>query len=98
MFMRIHESEKSIVLALCDKELIGKSYSSGGLHLDLKSYAYFYRGRQVGEELAKAAMADATSLNLVGKKSVGIAEKLGLVSKKEIKRIGGIPHAQVYRL
>ena len=98
MFMKIHESEKSVVVALCDKELLGRVLTEGETVLDLKGYAYFYKGREATAEEAREAMKGATSINLVGKRSVALAEKLGLVSKKEIRRIGGTPHAQVYRV
>jgi len=97
-FMKIHESEKSRVLALCDKGLLGKEYSEGALHLDLKNYAYFYKGRLVGEEEARAEMKIATSMNLAGKKSVALAGSLGLVGRDCVRTIGGVPHVQVYKI
>ncbi|VVC71631.1 Uncharacterised protein [uncultured archaeon] len=94
--MKVHESEKSVVVALCDKGLIGKVLEEGDIVLDLKNYAYFYKGKEVGEAEAKAAIGCATSLNLVGIKSVALGEKLGWVKKRDVRKIGGVPHAQAY--
>ena len=98
MYMRVQEKGKSVIVALCDRELIGKEYCEGELVLDLKAYASFYKGNAVDEEEAVLALREATSINLVGKKSVGLAKKLGLAGKDEIRKICGIPHVQVYRI
>ena len=98
MYMRVQESGKSVIVALCDRELIGKEYCEGEIVLDLKAYSSFYKGQAVAEAEALAALRNATSINLVGKKSVGLAKKLGLAGKDKIRKICGIPHLQVYRI
>ena len=98
MYMKLHGHEKSSILALCDRELIGKVLKDGEIVLDLKDYASFYKGDEVGEAEATEAMKSATSLNLVGKKSVAVAVKLGLVGKEGVRKIKGVPHVQIYRV
>jgi hypothetical protein len=44
------------------------------------------------------ALKKAGNINLMGKRAVGLAIKLGLVAKSGCIMIGEIPHAQVYSL
>jgi len=98
MYMKLHDHGKTFTLALCDKELIGKVFTKGELVLDLKDYASFYKGAEVGEQEASESMKSASSLNLVGKRSVAIAIKLGLAGEGDVRKIGGVPHVQIYRV
>ncbi len=100
MYLKLHENDagKSVIAALCDKELLGKVYREKELVLDLERYAAFYKGEITGEEEAARALKKAVSMNLVGRRSVGLALKLGLAGKGEVRKISGIPHLQIYRI
>lgn len=101
MFMKIHTSEKNSVLAICDKELIGRKLKGKNIYLDLETYASFYKGLPVNERAVLLAAAEATSFNLVGEKSIELMSRLKLLSAKEkkfIKKIQGVPHLQLYRI
>lgn len=102
MYARVHErfSEGRVfrIVALCDKELIGRVLSQGQTTLDLKTYCSFYVGEMVEEGKAIEFMKEAHSLNLVGEKSVGAAVKAFGINAKSAKKISGIPHLQVYRI
>ncbi len=98
MYMKFHSCDGSTILALCDREHLGKVFREGELRLDLKTYSSFYKGELVTAEGARRALMDADSLNLVGKRSIALAAKLGLVSKAGVRTIGGVPHVQVYRI
>jgi len=98
MYMKLHSQDGSTILALCDREHLGKVFREGELRLDLKTYSSFYKGELVTEEDARRALRDADSLNLVGKRSIALAEKLGIISKAAVRKIGGVPHVQVYRI
>jgi MoaA/NifB/PqqE/SkfB family radical SAM enzyme len=54
--VKIHKHEKSTIVAICDKELVGKTFSEGKRKLDLKTYADFYKGKQVSEKEAEDAI------------------------------------------
>jgi len=92
MFAKKHPTERGILLAVSDEELLGRSFSEKSFRLEITED--FYGGQRVSEEELKPLMKEAYILNIVGKKSVEIAVKLGLVNKEEILVIGGIPHAQ----
>ncbi|MEM2956296.1 MAG: DUF424 family protein [Candidatus Pacearchaeota archaeon] len=94
--IKIHNAYRNIV-ALCDAELIGKKFvdEKTGLQLDLKES--FYDGKEINEEEAiniiKTANSDDATFNIVGEKAISVALKAGIISKKGIIKVKGIPHA-----
>jgi uncharacterized protein len=98
MYAKKHIAKEGPVVALCDKELIGKVLREGELVLDLKKYSGFYVGEIVGKAKAKEMLKDAISINLVGKKSLALALELKLCKSGEEKNVAGVPHLQIYRL
>jgi hypothetical protein len=86
------------VTALCDAELLGSVLKGGDCVIDLKRYEEFYRGELVNEDEAAALAAQANSLNVVGEKSLAAARRAFEISEKNVKRVAGVPHAQVYRI
>ncbi len=96
MFINIIKTYRTVV-AVCDKELLGKKFEEGIVQLDVKEN--FYKGEETTEDLAIKMMdsfsdEDAT-FNIVGKKSVQAALKAGVIDKESVKRIQGIPFALV---
>ena len=96
MFVKIHHSYREVV-AICDSDLIGKILEEGKFQLDVKEN--FYKGEEINEEklillIQKMSVEDST-FNIVGKKSVSIAQKIGLINKESVKEIAGIPFSLV---
>jgi len=91
--VKIHKSEGREIVAMCDKDILGKTFEEGDLVLEVSER--FYKGTLVGDEAAKNIIKNADILNVVGKKAVELALKVGVVSKIHIIKIKGIPHAQV---
>ena len=83
-------------LAVCDEDLLGKVFEEGDAILDLKTYRSFYDGESVTEAEAIELIKAAKSMNIVGKKSIAAARKAIGVSEKSVKKIGEVPHLQVY--
>ena len=88
MLVKIHKSYRDVV---------GKSFEKGNAILEVKEN--FYNGDEVDEKKALSIMQfhikeDAT-FNIVGKKSIALALKTGIISKEGIKTIQGIPYALV---
>jgi hypothetical protein len=95
-FVNVMSSYRYVV-AICDSELIGKRFESGKFQLDIKES--FYKGEEVDEERAiqiirKMAREDAT-FNIVGKNSVSLCLKEGIIEKEGIGKIHGIQFALV---
>jgi len=84
------------VTALCDCDLLGRVFKSGECVLDLRKYEGFYKGEAVTEEKAAALAARADNLNIMGEKSLAAARRA--VEIRNVKRVAGVPHAQVYRI
>jgi len=97
-YLKTHVSRFSTIVAVCDKQCLGKKFESGGLVLDLGLHRRFYEGELVGEEEVKNALCNAGSINIVGDKSIELAAKALGVSKAGAKKIGGVSHLQVYRV
>lgn len=93
IYVKTHKAEEREVVAMCDEEILGKTFEEGDLCLDVKKS--FYEGNLVDEEQAAQIMKNADILNLVGEKTVSLAIKIGVVSKIHIIKIKGVSHAQV---
>ena len=96
MFVNIIDSYRHVV-AICDKDLIGKRFEQGKLQLDVKES--FYKGEeksleQVKDIILRMSNEDAT-FNIVGEKAIKISIEMGIINKKAIKTIQNIPFAMV---
>tara|TARA_Y100000310_G_scaffold12560_1_gene12949 strand:- start:13406 stop:13690 length:285 start_codon:yes stop_codon:yes gene_type:complete len=94
MYVKIHETENKDIVAVCDEDLIGKKFEEKELILDVSEE--FYKGEKMDEKRTLEIMKKADILNIVGEKSIDLASKNDIVSKMNIIKIKGIPHAQVF--
>jgi hypothetical protein len=96
MLIKIHRSYRDVV-AICDKELLGKIFEEEKFQLDIKES--FYNGEEVDEKTAVRIIKDMSredaTFNIVGKKSINTALKTGIIKKEGISTIAGIPFALV---
>ncbi|MAF89427.1 MAG: DUF424 domain-containing protein [archaeon] len=93
---RIISSDAGSILAACDKELLGKTFSEGDISLTVDEN--FYGNEEVDAETFKEMLKSSGIANLVGENCVSIAIELGLVTEKTVLKIEGIPHAQILNL
>lgn len=84
--------EGRIVFAICDDELKGKKFTQGRLQLDLSGS--FYAGVPSDPNDLIKDLGNCT-VNIVGKKSIAVLEKAGILSSKNAITIDGIPHLQL---
>lgn len=94
MLIKIHESYRNVV-ALADKELLGKKFTQDKRQLDLTTT--FYDGNEIDEQKAiqliqQYAEQDAT-FNIVGPRSIETAKKAGIVTDELISTVDNIPFA-----
>lgn len=96
MFVNVIKSYRDIV-AVCDKELIGKKFEEGEFQLDIKEN--FFKGREFSKEEVSELMKDMkmedSTFNIVGEKSIQTAVESGIIAKECIGNIAGIPFALV---
>jgi len=96
MQVRIQRSYRDIV-AICDSELLGKTFEQGKFQLNIKES--FYKGEEKTKQeildiIKKMSIEDST-FNIVGKEAIETALEAGIISKEGIKEIQGIPFALV---
>ncbi len=92
MIVAVHQSFNGIVVAICDKELIGKKFEQGKLQLDLTTN--FYKGGEMPENKVLELFKKAYIVNLVGKKAVSFGLKANVINKENILNIKNIPICQ----
>jgi hypothetical protein len=96
MYIKIYETEESVLVAVCDRDLIGNTYRDSGLKLEVTEE--FYKGELVDADLVQTALLEATTANIVGEQSVDAAISCGAVDPESVIVISGVPHAQMFRV
>lgn len=93
MYCKKHVFGTKIVIALCDKELIGKKLTENNIIIDLDKFRYFY----IGDDF-KYLDERFDSINAIGKKSIDfLVKNKYLKDKKNVKKIEKIPHIQIFK-
>ncbi|MCD6462026.1 MAG: DUF424 domain-containing protein [Thermoplasmata archaeon] len=90
--MNIIHTEREVLVAACDMELLGKDFREGIAHLSVPES--FYGGMEVEEDDLPSILEGATIANLTGERTVSKAVETGFISEGNILRVEGVPHAQ----
>jgi len=90
--IRIHVRDGERLLAACDEELLGMTFTEGEMRLRVSEI--FYKGEIVTEETLRERMRNVTMMNLVGERAVSVALEFGYVTNDATVSIGGVKHAQ----
>jgi len=101
MYIKLYDTERGAILAMCDKELLGKVLEEGDIVLDLKSYRSFYEGELVPDNSTADRILSGVkvaSANIVGKESTVAAVRNNIIEKGNIKKVKGIPYAHAYKV
>jgi len=85
-----------IVVAVCDKELLGKKFSEGEIVLDVNRD--FFGGFLADIDEALHYLENAFTAMLVGDNIIKEAIKAGLIHPDAVLRVSGIPYAHIVRL
>lgn len=98
LFIKIHRSHNvRPVVAICDSDILGKKFEEGIRQLDVREN--FYKGEEVDDEAAmhilRVQSVEDASFNIVGKKSIELAIKAGIIPKEGVGKVKGIPFALV---
>jgi len=91
VFLKIHKVGDREVIAVCDCDLVGKCFKEKNMKLDVSQR--FYKGDVASEEEVIALISEAHTVNMVGKAAVAIGLKAKIITKEDIIKIDGIPHA-----
>ncbi|MDI6847212.1 MAG: DUF424 family protein [Candidatus Bathyarchaeia archaeon] len=96
VYMNIRKIGNSVLLAICDAEIIGKTLHEGKIVFHVKED--FYKGAKVSSEEAMSMIENSTIVNMIGKNVVYKAIEKGYVHPEAVINIEGIPHAQIVKL
>ncbi len=96
MYLKIYQTESKIMVAVCDQELIGKTFCEG--ELTIQATEEFYKGDIATTSEVGKALEEATIVNLLGEKAVACAVKKGYIDRENVLIVDGVPHAQWVRL
>ena len=94
MYLKIYKNGDHVLVAACDKELLGKKLKHGNTVVEIRRD--FYEGKDVSEEELQNALQKATTANLFGEKTVKCAMKCGLIDQNSVIMIDCVPHAQIF--
>ena len=96
IFFKIHLTPEGNVLAVCDEEIIGKTFEDEKFSFTV--YERFYGNEKADEKKVEKLFKEHHNINIVGKKCVDIAIRKGLITLKNVIMIAGIPHAIILRI
>jgi hypothetical protein len=86
---------RSTLLAVCDKDLLGKELKHGKVIFRVREE--FYKGPLVNLDEAINLVRQSTVVNMVGGGIVKKAVEEGLIHPDAILLIQGVPHAQIVK-
>jgi len=87
------QTPNGILLVVTDADILGKKYEEGKKQLDLENK--FYHGHEKSQAEVLDLFQQAYILHLTGIGAVGLALKEGLIGKKNIIVVKGIPHVEI---
>ncbi len=91
--LKIYRVKGEVLVAVCDSELVGRTFRDGELKIEVKES--FYGNREVGEEEVRKALRIATIANITGRRAVELAIEMGIIDKDNVLKIGECWHAQM---
>ncbi|KUE73444.1 hypothetical protein AUQ37_02070 [Candidatus Methanomethylophilus sp. 1R26] len=95
-YFRTHRHPKETIIAVCDEEVLGKTFAEGKLHITVNEG--FYGGDLIDEAELRSRFEAFTILNIAGNRAVDIAVEMGIIDRGAVLEIGGIRHAQAVTL
>ena len=96
MYVKVHKSGDRIIIAICDKNLIGKKIKTKDLEINITER--FYKGEELSEQEILKLLKEAENINILGQKSIDFAIKHKIIKKSSVIFIKNVPHAQIYNV
>ena len=97
MYYKLHDSLSGTLIAVADKELIGKKLKFKDTEFFVNPR--FYKGEYITKAKLIPLLRTASSANLVGKKSVEAAKEAKIISDEHVIQITkDVPHAQAFSI
>jgi hypothetical protein len=97
MYLKIHRTaDGNEIVAVCDRELLNTTLTEGEVEIHISSG--FYGDHTAGPDEVRTALKHADNANIMGERSVNLAIEIGIVDRSGCIWIGGVPHAQIFRI
>ena len=93
--LRIMKYQGSIMINICDIELIGTKLEQGDMVVDLTKE--YFQQEIIEESKAEDLLQSCSIANLVGERIVNQAIKLRLAKEISIKRVSGVPFLMIFK-
>jgi hypothetical protein len=95
-FVRTSNYQSSVMLNICDKDLLGRVLQKDKLQINIsRSY---YGQRLVEKNEAEKLMQTSSILNMVGKETIEMSINLKIGSQQAIKFVDGVPFLIVFKM
>lgn len=96
MILQERETERGLLVAACDSEILGETFENGDITLTVNEE--FYGGDEVDPDDVVDSLANASVANLVGTEVVELAIEEGYVDEGNVLELEGTLHAQFLRM
>lgn len=96
--MRVHRVRTEFVVAACDAELLGRELPVGDAGRTVTVSPHFYGERRVSRQELLWALQRATIANLLGARTLRLAEEGGFIDPGGAGELGGVPHAEIFAM
>ncbi len=90
---QIYERGNDVLLAACDKDLLGKKFEEEDIQLDVSKT--FYGGDETEKDEICDKIKKSNIVNLVGKNIIDAVVEAGFGSEDDILWVDGVPHLQL---
>ena len=95
-YVKVHSTEGKSVLAICDEEILGKTFSADGLKLNINER--FYKGKLKNQDEIVKILPAFGDINLVGKNIIALAIEMSFVDEQSVLKVDDMPYAMVFNL
>lgn len=96
LLLKVHPSPEGNLVAVCDKEILGKRFEDGKVVLDVKKD--FFGGKAASKKALSEALIGCYSATIFGNEAVEVALKCKAISEGGVKSVSGVKYALLFRL
>jgi hypothetical protein len=93
--VRMTEYKGSLLVNICDEELIGRTVTEGKLRIDISKD--FYLDEVVGKGEALRLIQTCAIVNLAGRRSVSLAVDNEIGAREAIRKIEDVPFLMIFK-
>jgi len=95
-YVNLRRWGKQVLLAICDAEILGKTFQESDLVLEVREE--FYKGVKTSVDEALSLIDQSTNINLIGSNIVTKAIEKGYIHPEAVIKVCGVLHAQIVKM